>query len=105
MNDNKLVPAPLKDVFSKQTEDKPKLLANNLIKSIKVGNRTKMILKDSLLGQVCLQLDSLVDRHEKDSVQKIKDRIDNKIHKTKEEQQMLFNFRSQLQEQSIQKDQ
>ena len=48
-----------------------------------------MILKDSLLGQVYQQLDSLVDRHEKDSVQLVRDRIDNKIHKTKEEQQML----------------
>lgn len=63
-----------------------------------------MILKDSLLGQVYQQLDSLVDRHEKDSVQLVRDRIDNKIHKTKEEQQMLYNLRNQLQEQSNQKE-
>lgn len=63
-----------------------------------------MILKDSLLGQVYQQLDSLVDRHEKDCVKIVRDRIDNKIHKTKEEQQMLYNLRSQLQERSNQKE-
>ncbi len=41
---------PKKDVYKKVVIEKPKLLVNNVISSIKVGDRTKMILKDSSLG-------------------------------------------------------
>ena len=41
---------PKKDVYRKVKIEKPKLLVNNVISSIKVGDRTKMILKESSLG-------------------------------------------------------
>ena len=42
--------APL-SVFDKKREpEKPKLIVNTVIKSIKVGGRSRMILRDSSLG-------------------------------------------------------
>lgn len=46
----------MKDPFAKVVKKKPKLLVNHLVTSIKVGDRTKMILKESDLGRTSMKL-------------------------------------------------
>jgi len=50
------------NVFAKKTKKKPRLLVNHLIDSIKVGDRTKMMLQDSELGRTSMELDNLVEK-------------------------------------------
>ena len=60
LNTTMTSPVP-QSVFEKKKEpEKPKLLTNTLIKSIKVGGRSRMILRDSSLGQVAQKLNEMV---------------------------------------------
>ena len=47
----------LKDPFAKIVKKKPKLLVNHLVTSIRVGDRTKMMLRESDLGRTSMKLD------------------------------------------------
>lgn len=69
---------PIKDVFQKTEKKKPKLLVNHLVDSIRVGDRTKMMLKDSQLGRTSMELDSLVEKQQNFTMQQIRERIDSK---------------------------
>jgi len=86
----------IKNEWTKVVKEKPKLLINHVIKSIRVGDRTQMILQDSNLGRVSMQLDSILDRRMGQTAAMTRDRKVNQTKKLKKEQELLQSLRLKM---------